>query len=102
VGPQPVGFALAGEAPFIPWVDTEHGRTATVWIAWVEPRMRQKGIALGMLAFGEPRLLELGFEIAAMSVREENPEGQKLSEAFGAKPLERFYHYTLGNSHGRR
>lgn len=103
VGPQPVGFALAGGSPFIAWIDTEHGKTATVWITWAEPRLRQQGIGLGMLAFGEPRLLELGFEIAAMSVREENPSGQALSLAFGAKPIERFYHYTLGGTiHGRR
>lgn len=103
VGPQPVGFTLAGESPFIPWIDTEHGKTATVWIAWVEPRFRNKGSALAMLAFGEPRLLELGFEIAAMSVREENPSGQALSLSFGAKPIERFYHYTLGGGlRGRR
>lgn len=103
VGPQPVGFALAGGSPFFPWIDTEYGKTATVWIAWMEPRFRQKGTALGMLAFGEPQLLEMGFEVAAMSVREENPSGQALSLAFGAKPIERFYHYTLGGTeHGRR
>lgn len=103
VGPQPIGFTLAGDSPFFPWIDTEHGKTATVWISWVEPRFREKRTALGMLAFGEPKLLELGFEIAAMSVREENPGGQALSLAFGAKPLERFYHYTLGGTErGRR
>lgn len=103
VGPQPVGFALAGGSPFFTWIDTEHGKTATVWIAWTEPRFRKQGVGIGMLAFGEPRLLELGFEIAAMSVREGNPGGDKLSLAFGAQPIERFYHYTLGGTeHGRR
>lgn len=104
VGPQPVGFTLTGESPFLPWIDTEHGKTATVWIAWVEPRFREKAVGIGMLAFGEPRLLELGFEIAAMSVREKNQAGQALSIAFGAEPIERFYHYTLGGGphHGRR
>jgi hypothetical protein len=103
VWPQPTGFTLAGAGPWLTWIDTEHGKTATVWITWMEPRFRKKGAALGMLAFGEPKLLDLGFEVAAMSVREENPSGQKLSLAFGAQPIERFYHYALGvTEHGRR
>lgn len=103
VGGQPIGFALAGESGMPPALDLAHGRTAQVWITWVDPAHRQGGVGLGMLAFGEPRLLELGFELASMSFREGNELGEKLGRSFGAFPVERFYHYRLGGTdHGRR
>lgn len=103
VGRQPVGFAMAGEDLGIPRIDTTLGKVATVWITWVDPTRRKTGAGLGMLLFGRPRLLELGFETAAMSVREENTEGLALCHAFGAQPVERFLRFRLEEEpgHGR-
>ena len=100
-GPQPIGFTVAGQAaPDI--LDTTHGKIATVWITWVDPAHRRKDLGIGMLLYGEPRLVELGFETAAMTFREDNPEGRALGIAFGAVPIERYYHYRLGSPHGQR
>jgi len=95
VGPQPVGFALAGEDLGEPRVDTMLGRTAVVWLTWVAPAHRKDGRALDMLIWGRPTLLEQGFEVASMSVREDNTQGHALCLAFGAEPVERLYRFPL-------
>jgi len=95
VGPQPVGFALAGEDLGEPRVDTTIGRTAVVWLTWVAPEHRKGERALSMLRFGRPTLLEQGFEVASMSVREDNPQGHALCLAFGAESVERLYRFPL-------
>jgi len=95
VGPQVVGFALAGEDLGQPRVDTTLGKVAVVWLVWVAPEHRKSLAALGMLLFGRPKLLELGFETAVMDVRENNPEGKALTLAFGAHPEEMVYHFPL-------
>jgi GNAT superfamily N-acetyltransferase len=95
-----VGFTLAGEAP-LPAVDLSHPKTAVVWIAWMKPEHRKQGTALSMLRYGEPFLIEQGFEMAAMTVREGNAQGMALSRSFGAEPVETALHAALkGGAHG--
>ena len=93
--PETVGFALAGEDIGLPRFDTSLGRLAQVWIDFVEPAYRKSGAGIGMLLFGRSRLLELGFETAAMSVREGNTAGRALTEAYGSRFVERLYHFSL-------
>ena len=101
--PELVGFALAGEEISPLAFDTTLGRVAFVWQVWVAPEHRKAGAGLGMLTFGRPRLLELGFQTASMSVRAENQESRALCEAFGAKLVELNLHYPLKEEpHGRR
>jgi hypothetical protein len=97
------GFALAGEDFGQPRLDTTWGKSAVVWLVWVDPTSRKNGAGLGMLTFGRPRLLELGFEVAVMSVRHPNLEGQALTLAFGAEPEECSYVFRLKEEpHGQR
>lgn len=102
LGPEgnPVGFALAGEDLGTPRLDTTLGRTAVVWLAWVQPQLRKGGTALSMLHWGQPRLRDLGFRTAVMTVREGNAEGEALTRAFGAKPAERMFSCALGGNRG--
>lgn len=102
VGPQPFGFALAGEDFTGLRLDTTLGRVAFVWLVWVTPSERQTGAGLAMLLFGRPRLLELGFETASLGVREGNTEGHALSRAFGATVNERQYLFPLKEAPGGR
>lgn len=102
-GTEVAGFALSGEDPGVPRWDHSLGRVAVVWIAWVAREHRKSGIGLRMLHFGRPRLLELGFETAVMSVRTGNAEGQALTLGFGAGPAEAAYHFRLEEEpHGAR
>jgi ribosomal protein S18 acetylase RimI-like enzyme len=98
------GFALGGEDPGTPHLDTNLGRQAVVWLVWVDPAHRQSGLGLGMLSFGRPHLVELGFETAVMSVRAANAEGVRLTEAFGARLEELIYLFPLREEphHGQR
>ena len=97
------GFALAGEAIGQSATDHTLGKVAWVWIAWVDPTHRKESNGLGMLLWGQPFLLELGFETAAMTVLESNPSGKALTLAIGSKPVEQIYHFTLKEeSHGQR
>lgn len=84
-----VGFVLVGEDTGPPRLDTALGREAAVWLAWVAEPFRKTGLGIGMLRFGLPRAVELGFETATMTVREENQEGLALCRAFGARVAER-------------
>jgi len=95
---DPVGFALAGEDVGRLRYDTTLGKVAFVWLIWVTYEFRKSGTALGMLTFGRPRLLELGFETASMSVRENNPEGQALTLAYGGVLAEREYLFALSGT----
>lgn len=90
-----VGFVLAGEDLGQPRLDTSWGRQAVVWGAWVAPSHRKLGTALAMLSWGRPQLVEQGFATAVMSVREENAEGDALTRAFGARPVERVFRFAL-------
>jgi ribosomal protein S18 acetylase RimI-like enzyme len=102
-GSEVVGFTLAGEDGGTPAVDLTHGRSAVVWIAWVAREHRKSGIGLGMLLYGWPSLVEMGFQTALMAVREGNPQGEALCHAFGAKPMERSFSYELKETpHGLR
>lgn len=92
---KPVGLAMGGEDLGQPYLDGGWGRTATVWIAWVAPEARQSGLALKMLYWGLPHLVELGFDTALMGVLETNTAGRALTEAFGAQLTERLYAYPL-------
>ena len=92
----PVGFVLAGEnTSGGTRFDTSLGKVAYVWLVWVAPHVRKHGVGLSMLSFGRPRLVELGFNVAAMTVREDNTEGQALTLAFGASPTEREFLFDL-------
>lgn len=93
-GQEVVGFAMAGEGGQ-PHLDTNLGRVAVVWIDWVAPEHRKARVGVSMLLFGWPTLLEMGFDTAAMSVREGNEQGEALCRSFGAFPVERFFHYPL-------
>jgi len=93
-GPEVVGFALSGESG-PPHLDTNLGKVAIVWIDWVTGEHRKSGVGLGMLLFGWPSLVEMGFDTAMMSVREGNPGGAALCRAFGAFPVEQHFHYPL-------
>jgi len=97
------GFALAGEDFGQPRLDTTWGKSAVVWLVWVDPTVRKTGAGLGMLTFGRSRLLELGFEVAVMSVRNQNLEGQALTLSFGAAHEESSYIFSLKEEpHGQR
>lgn len=103
-GDEVIGFTLAGEDWSTPWLDTTWGKQAQVWVVWVRPEDRATGAALGMLSFGRPRLVELGFKAAFMSVWEENKPGHALCHAFGAKLVDRIYTFPLAEEpkHGSR
>jgi GNAT superfamily N-acetyltransferase len=90
------GFAMGGEDPGTPRLDTDHGRTAVVWIAYVEPAYRKTGLAIALLACGLPKIVEMGFKTAMMGVLEGNQAGHGLCRAFGAELTERSYRFTLG------
>ena len=91
----PVGFVLAGEHPGATVFDTVLGKVAVIWIAWTHPAHRKAGLGLGMLSFVRPHLVGMGFLTATMTVRDGNEMGNAISLAFGAKPTERVYFYTL-------
>ena len=91
----PAGFVLVGEQPGQPMLDTTLGRVANVWIAWTPQDRRKGGVALAMLSFGRPYLVEMGFKTASMSVRADNERGRRLSESFGAVLAEHFYTFPL-------
>ena len=95
-----VGFALAGEPQAPGWLELDGGKTAVVWIAYVDPAYRKKGVALGMLVWGRPHLLELGFETATMGVREDNEVALALCRAFGARASERLLRFPLNEEPG--
>lgn len=90
-----VGFVLVGEDTGPPVLDTSLGRMAIVWLTWVAEPFRKTRLALGMLRFGRPRAVELGFETASMLVREGNLQGSALARAFGAKPAEQILHFQI-------
>jgi GNAT superfamily N-acetyltransferase len=90
-----VGFALSGEEMAPPALETDLGRMAQVWLVWVDPTYRKTGAALGMLSWGRPHLLERGFERACMCIRKGNDLGEKLTLSYGARPVERMYHFDL-------
>ena len=89
------GFALAGEDTGDRRVESTSGRVAYIWQAYTSPSYRKDGVALSLLIWGRPFLLEMGFETAVMSVLESNLEGQALTLSFGAKPVDRVYHFAL-------
>lgn len=93
--PGPIGFVLTGEDAGSKVVDTPTGKVAYVWQAWVDPTHRKSGVGIGMLVWGRPMLVEMGFQTAVMSVLESNPEGQALTLSFGAKAVDRVYHFPL-------
>lgn len=99
-----VGFVLTGEHPSRNAFDTTLGKVAVVWIAWTHPAHRKGGTALGMLSFGRPHLVAMGFQTATMTVRSNNEQGRALTLAFGAEPAESTYLFPLAEepAHLRR
>lgn len=95
-GEEVAGFAMGGESPGESPVDLSIGRMAQVWVVWVTPEHRRSGLALSMLRFGQPRLVEMGFETAVMSSRAANQQGNALCRSFGAFNVENFYQFSLG------
>lgn len=93
---EPVALGLCGEN----WGDTPQasslGRIAFIWMVWVHPAHRKAGVALGMLRFGVPALVEDGFVSVVTNVRVDNPMGIQLANAFGATPLETVYFFNIG------
>lgn len=69
--------------------------TCQVWVAWTHPDERQTGLALAMLHWGQPRMVELGFTKARMGIVDSNVGGQELARAFGAQPVERLFSFPL-------
>lgn len=91
----PLGLTLCGET----WEDrakgSELGRVAYIWMVWVHPAHRKSRVALEMLRFGEPALIEDGFISAVTNVRVDNPAGARLAESFGCTPLETVYLFSF-------
>ena len=95
-GGQLAGFVLGGEdTGGGSRLDTDLGRVLIVWAIWVEKTHRKVGTALTMLRFAQLKSLELGFEVAVMSVREENKQGLALVRAMGVQPVERIFTFRF-------
>lgn len=91
----PAGMAVGGAGVGPCLLDLNLGRVALVSVVWVVPSQRKHGLALQMLSFGQPHLVEMGFVTATMTAWEDNAEGHALCRAFGASPAERTYHFPL-------
>jgi hypothetical protein len=66
----------------------------------MSPDYRRSGLMMKMLVFGQPYAVAMGFETAVMSVREGNPMGLGLAEAFGSTLNERSLVFDLSQPGG--